>query len=65
MATKLGFIDYKATDYIVKDSKYTGEKIPMWDSVSKNTAIQEYVKNMILILKIHIHTVIQVVTTLC
>lgn len=44
MATKLGFIDYKATDYIVKDGKYTGEKIPMWDSVSKNTAIQEYVK---------------------
>ncbi|WP_068267703.1 HAD family hydrolase [Caviibacter abscessus] len=42
MAHKLGITDFMATQYIVKNGKYTGEKIPMWDSESKDTAIKKY-----------------------
>ncbi|WP_392444720.1 HAD family hydrolase [Sneathia vaginalis] len=43
MAKKLGFDDYKATIYVINNGSYTGEQIPMWDSYSKNKAINEYV----------------------
>lgn len=42
MANKLGINDYMATEYTIKDGQYTGKKIPMWDSESKNKAIQQY-----------------------
>lgn len=44
MAKKYNVNDYKGTVYIIKDGKYNGEKKPMWDSKSKNKAIEEYVK---------------------
>ncbi len=43
MAEKLGIENYYATKYIIENGKYTGEVIPMWDSVSKNKAIQEFI----------------------
>lgn len=44
LAKKLGIEDYKATKYIVKNNKYTGDVIPMWDSKSKYNALKEFEK---------------------
>lgn len=43
MAEKYGFDDYKGARYVYdkKSEVYTGEVIPMWDSVSKDKAINE------------------------
>ena len=45
MATKYQFDDFKGTTYLTdKNDNYTGEMIPMWDSVSKQAAIFEFKK---------------------
>ena len=45
MAEKYGFDDYIGTIYELDDSDtYTGEVIPMWDSISKKKAIEGFVK---------------------
>ncbi|MGV3024105.1 HAD-IB family hydrolase [Clostridium thermobutyricum] len=45
MANKYGFDDYKGAVYIVdEEDKYTGDVIPMWDSESKEKAINELVE---------------------
>lgn len=42
MSLKHGFDDYRGTIYIMDNTeKYTGEVIPMWDSKSKKSAIEE------------------------
>ncbi|MCY6356563.1 HAD-IB family hydrolase [Clostridium sp. ZS2-4] len=44
MAIKHGFDDYIGTEYILDENQiYTGEIIPMWDSISKNKAIQDFI----------------------
>lgn len=44
MAEKYGFTDYIGAQYILdEDNKYTGDVIPMWDSVSKEKAINDMV----------------------
>lgn len=42
MAKKLGIDEYTATEYLIENGSYTGEKLPMWDSENKNKAIKEY-----------------------
>ncbi|MEW9096248.1 MAG: HAD-IB family hydrolase [Clostridiaceae bacterium] len=45
MSLKHGFDDYRGTTYIMDDNEiYTGDVIPMWDSVSKQKAIEELVE---------------------
>lgn len=45
MAIKHGFDDYKGAIYLMdKDEVYTGEVLPMWDSESKQKAINELIK---------------------
>lgn len=45
MASKYGFTDYIGAKYIIDNNNvYTGEVIPMWDSKSKKTAINELAK---------------------
>ncbi|WP_416176409.1 HAD-IB family hydrolase [Clostridium sp.] len=45
MSKKYGFDDYIGAKYIMdENSIYTGEVIPMWDSLSKRKAIQMFVK---------------------
>ena len=45
MAEKYGFTDYVGAKYVVdENNSYTGEVIPMWDSVSKEKAIKEFVE---------------------
>lgn len=39
MSKKHGFDDYRGTKYIIKDDIYTGDFIPMWDSVNKQKSI--------------------------
>ncbi|WP_315120059.1 HAD-IB family hydrolase [uncultured Clostridium sp.] len=42
MSLKHGFDDYRGTTYIMDDNGiYTGDVIPMWDSISKQKAIEE------------------------
>lgn len=42
MAKKYGFTDYIGAEYVVdENNRYTGEVIPMWDSKSKDKAIDE------------------------
>lgn len=42
MSLKHGFDDYRGTIYVMDNTeKYTGEVIPMWDSKSKKSAIEE------------------------
>jgi HAD superfamily hydrolase (TIGR01490 family) len=42
MALKHGFNDYKGALYLINEKDiYTGEVIPMWDSVSKRKALEE------------------------
>ena len=44
MSIKYGFDDYIGTKYILNENNiYTGDIIPMWDSVSKKTAIETFV----------------------
>ena len=44
MSIKYGFDDYVGTKYILDENNiYTGEIIPMWDSISKKTAIENFV----------------------
>ncbi|MGH4138904.1 HAD-IB family hydrolase [Clostridium sp.] len=44
MSIKYGFDDYIGTKYLLdKDDIYTGDIIPMWDSDSKKTAIENFV----------------------
>jgi len=44
MSIKYGFDDYIGTKYILDENNiYTGEIIPMWDSVSKKNAIESFV----------------------
>jgi phosphoserine phosphatase len=45
MADKYNIDGYRGTGYLVdRDGCYTGEVVPMWDSDSKNSAIDEIVK---------------------
>lgn len=44
MAIKHGFDDFIGTEYILDDNQnYTGEIIPMWDSVNKSKAIKYFI----------------------
>ena len=44
MSIKYGFDDYIGTEYSLDEHNiYTGNIIPMWDSVSKQTAIESFV----------------------
>lgn len=44
MSIKYGFDDYIGTKYILNENDiYTGKIIPMWDSASKQTAIENFV----------------------
>ena len=44
MSIKYGFDDYVGTKYTLNEHNiYTGDIIPMWDSVSKQTAIEYFV----------------------
>jgi len=44
MSIKYGFDDYIGTKYLLNENNiYTGDIIPMWDSVSKQTAIEDFV----------------------
>ncbi|MCB2296927.1 HAD-IB family hydrolase [Clostridium tagluense] len=44
MSIKYGFDDYIGTKYILNENDvYTGKIIPMWDSASKQTAIETFV----------------------
>lgn len=48
MASKYGFDDFRGAQYVLdKESIYTGDVIPMWDSDSKRKAINELVENII------------------
>lgn len=43
MALKHGFDDYMGAEYLLDENEiYTGEVIPMWDSISKKKAIYEF-----------------------
>lgn len=45
MSKKHGFHDFIGTKYILNDNNiYTGEVVPMWDSVSKNNAIENFIE---------------------
>lgn len=44
MSIKYGFDDYIGTKYLLNENNiYTGDIIPMWDSDSKKTAIEDFV----------------------
>lgn len=46
MAKKYNFDDYRATQYCIDENNcFTGETIPMWDSVSKRKAVLEIAKH--------------------
>ncbi|WP_251859975.1 HAD-IB family hydrolase [Clostridium sp. Marseille-Q2269] len=45
MASKYGFDDFRGAEYLLnKENIYTGDVIPMWDSESKQNAINELVE---------------------
>lgn len=44
MAKKYNVTEYKATEYIFKDDIFTGRIVPMWDSKSKDKAIDYFVE---------------------
>lgn len=44
MAKKYNATDYKGSEYIFEDGKFNGTVIPMWDSNSKNVAIDTFVE---------------------
>lgn len=43
MSLKYGFDDYKGTEYLLDGDIYTGEILPMWDSINKKKAVSEFV----------------------
>lgn len=43
MAKKYGADDFKASQYLYEGETFTGKVLPMWDSVSKNGAIDYFV----------------------
>jgi HAD superfamily hydrolase (TIGR01490 family) len=44
VSLKYGFDDYVGTKYVLSENDvYTGDIIPMWDSVSKQSAIEDFV----------------------
>ena len=44
MADKYKVTDFAGSKYVFENGKFNGEVIPMWDSNSKNIAIDEFVK---------------------
>lgn len=44
MAKRYNVTEYKGTEYIFKDEIFTGRIVPMWDSASKDTAINHFVE---------------------
>lgn len=45
MSIKHGFHDYIGTTYVTnKENRYTGDLIPMWDSINKKNAMNDFVK---------------------
>lgn len=44
MAKKYGVTDFKGSSYLFEDETFNGTVIPMWDSKSKNTAIDSFVE---------------------
>lgn len=45
MALKHGFHDYRGATYVMDENQiYTGEVLSMWDSISKQTAIEDMVR---------------------
>lgn len=44
MARKYGVDDWRASKYCISDDIVTGDLVPMWDSDSKNIAIDEFVE---------------------
>lgn len=44
MAKKYNATDYAGSEYIFEDGKFNGTVIPMWDSKSKNIAIDTFVE---------------------
>lgn len=45
MAQKYQIDGFRGTDYLTDDQgRFTGEVVPMWDSISKNKAIEDFVK---------------------
>ncbi len=44
MSEKYGAKDYKASTYVMKDGKFTGEVIPMWDYDSKLLSLKDLVR---------------------
>ncbi|MGL5348166.1 MAG: HAD family hydrolase [Peptostreptococcaceae bacterium] len=44
MAKKYGVTDFKGSNYLFENGTFNGTVIPMWDSKSKNTAIDSFVQ---------------------
>ena len=44
MAEKYNVTDYRGSEYVFENDKFTGKVIPMWDSESKNKAIDRFVE---------------------
>ena len=44
MANKYGATDYNGSIYLFENDTFNGTVIPMWDSKSKNTAIDNFVE---------------------
>ena len=44
MAEKYNVTDYLGSKYIMEDGKFSGKLVPMWDSESKNKAINELIE---------------------
>ena len=44
MAKKYNATDFIGSTYVFEDGKFNGEVIPMWDSASKNEAINDFVE---------------------
>ncbi|MGN1033416.1 MAG: HAD family hydrolase [Intestinibacter sp.] len=44
MAEKYNVTDYRGSEYVFENNTFTGKVIPMWDSVSKNRAIDGFVE---------------------
>ncbi|PBF79225.1 HAD family hydrolase [Clostridioides difficile] len=43
MAKKYNVTDFLGSDYVFENNIFTGTVIPMWDSISKNNAINDFV----------------------
>lgn len=44
MAEKYNVTDFRGSKYVFENNTFTGEVVPMWDSKSKNKAIDEFVE---------------------